>query len=50
MTALYPLRKADVHRGQKVLIYGASGSVGNYAVQLARTLGRESRGCAAPGT
>lgn len=44
LIASHFLRRLNVHQGQRVLIYGASGAIGTSAVQLARHRGAEVTG------
>jgi NADPH:quinone reductase-like Zn-dependent oxidoreductase len=41
LTALKNLQKANISKGQSILINGASGSLGTYAIQLAKYYGAE---------
>ena len=44
MTAMFLLEKTNLKEGQNVLIYGASGSVGSYAIQIVNQKGAKVTG------
>ncbi len=48
LEAIHFLREADIQKGQTILIRGASGSIGSFAIQLAKHYGAEVTGVGNP--
>jgi NADPH:quinone reductase-like Zn-dependent oxidoreductase len=44
LEAAYFMRRAHIQRGRKVLIYGAGGTIGTYAIQLGKHFGADVTG------